>query len=115
MIDAATIKDFLDKYYQGLSAAVGRRKQLASDVSQINAEVTPAQSGGGVSSYKATVIYFDTFNDGRKIVLNVEIKVMARPGAKRTFITLLISPQPLDAEVWKKLHEIGKTIHLEGS
>jgi hypothetical protein len=113
VIDAAAIKDFLDKYYQGLSAAVGRRRQLAPDFSQINALVTPAQSGEGAGSYKARVTYFDTFNDGRKIVLNVQIQVATKADAKRTFITLLISPQPLDAEVWKKLHDIEKTIHFD--
>jgi len=114
-IDAAAIKDFLDKYYKGLSAGVGRRKQLSPDVSQINAVVTPAQSNEGASSnYEAKVTFFDTFNDGRKTVLNMEIRVTAKPTAKKTFITLLISPQPRNAEVWKKLREIEKTINVEG-
>ena len=34
------------------------------------------------SNYKAKVTYFDTFNDGRKIAFNVEIKVAAKPDAK---------------------------------
>ena len=47
VINAAVIKEFLDKYYQGLSAAVGRRKQLAPDYSKINAVVAPAKAGNG--------------------------------------------------------------------
>ena len=120
-LDAAAIKDFLDKYYKGLSAGVGRRKQLAPDVSQINAVVTPAPSSqaapssqGASGSYEAKVTFFDTFNDGRKIALNMEIRVTAKPAAKKTFVRLLISPQPPAAEVWKKLHDIEKTIHLDG-
>jgi hypothetical protein len=113
-VDAAAIKDFLDKYYKGLSAAVGRGKQLTPDLSQTNAVVTPTKASEEASShYEAKLIFFDTFNDGRKVGLNLEIRVTAKPAVKKTFITLLISPQPPAAEVWKKLHEIETTINFE--
>jgi len=114
VIDAAAIKDFLDKYYRGLSARVGRRKQLAPDVSQIQAVVTSGPSSGAGGHYQAKVPFFDTFSDGRKIALNIEIRVTAKPAAKKTLLTLLISPQPPAAEVWKKLREIEKSIDFEG-
>jgi hypothetical protein len=112
-IDAAGVKDFLDEYYRGLSVAVGRRKQLAPDVAQINAMVTPAKATGAAVCYTAQVPFFDTFNDGRKIELNVEVKITPRLTDKKTFMVLLISPQSPGAEAWKKLREIEKTIRLD--
>jgi hypothetical protein len=53
---------------------------------------------------------FDTFNDGRKVLLNMEIDVIPKPDAKKTQLVLLISPQPADAPIWKQLHEIRKNV-----
>jgi hypothetical protein len=103
------IEEFLQKYYKGLSIGVGRRKGLTPDQSQMKAEVASMQSGEG---YTAKVVFFDTFNDGRKLILNLEAHVISRPGSKKTYMTFLVSPQGRDAAVWRTLHEIGKNLHL---
>jgi hypothetical protein len=114
-IGTADLKDFLDRYYRGLSLAVGRRKQLKPDVSQIDAVVTPSKSQPDAKNkHDAKVPFFDTFNDGRKILLNMEISVTPKPDIKKTYIVLLISPQASNAAIWKKLHEIGNSLGLDG-
>jgi hypothetical protein len=110
-IQAAEIKDFLDKYFKGLSLMVGRGKNLAPDASQFGADVTLRQGEAKDSGkFTAKAPMFDTFNDGRKVLLNMEIDVIPKPDAKKTLLVLLISPQPTDAAVWKQLHDIRKNV-----
>ena len=111
-IDAPALKDFLEKYYRGLSVGLGKRKGLSPDPAQMVAEVSPAASGKG--RLNATVTFFDSFTDGRKITLNVEARVAPRPGSKKTGLVLLISPQPKSHAVWQRLHEIDGQIDFGG-
>jgi hypothetical protein len=111
-IDAAALKDFLEKYYRGLSMASARQKGLSIDVAQTIAAIDPPQSDRNRCT--AQVAFFDTFNDGRKTILNVEARVVARPAAKKTGLILLISPQPKDHSVWRTLHEIESKIDFAG-
>jgi hypothetical protein len=108
-LDGAGIKDFLEKYFRGLSVGVGRRKGLTPDPAQIAADV----SAGDKDRYKARLTYFDTFNDGRKIVLNIESHVITRPAAKQTHLLLLISPLAADAAVWQTLRGIEGRISTQ--
>lgn len=113
--DAAALKDFLEKYYRGLSEAVGRGKGLAPDVSQINAVISPVRPGEGAGDqYMATVSFLDTFNDGRRVVLNMEIGVTATQAGRQTLITFLISPQPPTAAAWGALRQIKGMISPGG-
>jgi hypothetical protein len=75
----------------------------------MKAEVAPMQSGDG---YTAKVVFFDTFNDGRKLTLNVEAHVISRSGSKRTYMTLLVSPQGRDSAIWQTLRGIEKNLHF---
>jgi hypothetical protein len=110
---APELKDFLDKYFKGLSTGVGRRKGITPDPVQFNAEVAAAKTGAPTPArFTAKVSYFDTFNDGRKILLNVEIEVQPKPAAKKTLVVLLISPQAKDAPVWEQLRAIGRTVEM---
>ena len=107
-IDRACVQDFLEKYYRGLSVGVGRQKGLTPDPAQITADLSEA----GTDRYKAKVTYFDTFNDGRKIVLNLEAHVVERPALKKTHLILLISPQPADAAVWQTMRGIDSRVSM---
>jgi hypothetical protein len=107
-LDNAALKDFLEKYYRGLSVGLGRQKGLSPDPAQMNAEIAPAQ--GDKSRRTAKVTFIDTFTDGRKVSLNVEAHVVTRPAAKKTGLILLISPQPKDHAVWQTLREIDSKI-----
>jgi hypothetical protein len=109
-IDGPALKDFLEKYYRGLSVGLGQRKGMKPDPAQMVAEVSPGAEGRS----NATVTFFDSFTDGRKIKLNVEARVVPRPGVKKTGLVLLISPQPKSHEVWRKLHEIEGSIDFGG-
>jgi hypothetical protein len=109
-LGAPEIQDFLQKYYRGLSVGLGQRKGLAIDAAQMIAEVTP----GASNRYTARVIFFDSFTDGRKIALNVEARVVPAAGTGKTYLTLLVSPQGKDNEIWPRLREMeGKLSFTE--
>jgi hypothetical protein len=110
-LDSAAIKDFLEKYYRGLSIGLGRRKGFSPDPAQMNAEVTPSPSDQ--KRFVATVTFFDSFTDGRKITLNIEARVVSRDASRITGLVLLISPQPKDNSIWQTLREIDGKIEFE--
>jgi hypothetical protein len=108
-LGVADLKDFLEKYYSGFSAAVGRGKGLSPDPAQMRAVVNPAPPGPDAKNrFVAQVVFFDSFSDGRKITLNVEAQVVPRPASKQTCLILLVSPSFKDAPVWQTLREIGR-------
>lgn len=109
----ASIEEFLEKYYRGLSIGVGRGRGLTPDPAQMSVEVVAMQSGEDPRNrYTAKVAFFDTFNDGRKLILNVEAHVISRPGSKKTYMSLLVSPQGRDSGVWQKLRGIERNLHF---
>lgn len=107
-IGAKELKDFLDKYFKGLSTMVGRGKGMKPDPAVFNAEVSPRDKAG---LFSAKAPYIDTFTDGRQLTLNLEIDVRPQPAAKKTQIILLISPQATDAELWKQLRDVRDAAH----
>lgn len=107
-LGAAELKEFLEKYYRGLSTAVGRGKGLSPDAGQMRTVVNPAPPGPeGKKRFVAEVVFFDSFTDGRKINLHVEALVIPRPALKQTCLIMLVSPSPKDAAAWQTLREIG--------
>ena len=112
-LGAAELKDFLEKYFRGLSTAVGRRKGMMPDPAQMQAVVTPAIGGADAANrFTAEVTFFDSFTDGRKTTLHVEAQVFPQPASKKTCLLLLISPSPKGSAAWQTLHEIGKKAAL---
>jgi hypothetical protein len=107
-LDSAALKDFLEKYYRGLSVGLGKQKGLSPDPAKMNAEVAPAQSDPHRRTAKVTFI--DTFTDGRTTTLNIEARVVPQPASRKTGLVLLISPQPKDNPVWQTLREIDGKI-----
>ncbi len=75
----------------------------------MSADVAPAQAPG---RYTAKVVFFDSFSDGRKIVLNVEAHAISPPGSGKTYLTLLVSTQPRDAGIWRTLREVESNLHF---
>ncbi len=45
-------------------------------------------------------------------MLNVEAHVISRPGSKKTYMSLFVSPQSRDSGVWQKLRGIERNIHF---
>lgn len=107
-LGTAELKDFLEKYYRGLSIAVGRGKGLSPDAGQMRAVVNPAPPGPDAKRrFVGEVVFFDSFSDGRKITLHVETLVIPRPALKQTCLIMLVSPSSKDAAAWQTLREIG--------
>lgn len=108
-LNADDLRDFLEQYYRGLSLAVGRRKGLKPDPEQMRAEVESQPAASDTPRrFTASVIFFDTFSDGRKITLNVEGLAVRRPSAKQTSLILMVSPSGKDTTVWKDLRALGE-------
>lgn len=107
-LGAAELKEFLEKYYRGLSRAVGRGKGLSPDTAQMKAMVKPAPPGPDAKKrFAAEIVFFDSFTDGRKINLHVEALVVPRTATKQTCLIMLVSPSSKEAAVWHTLREIG--------
>jgi hypothetical protein len=98
------VKDFLEKYYRGLSTGLAQRKGLKVEPDEMRATVKPAAEAK--NRYLADVVFFDSFSDGRKVTLHVEAQIIAQPAAKKTLLLLLVSPSAKDAAVWKTLREV---------
>ena len=103
------IKDYLIKYYKGLSTVVAGDRKLKIDSSQINATLEKKK---GVSAsetiYNATVNLFGVFADGAALKLNLEVKVMIDAVAKKAYLVIIASPRDKSDAVWEKLYEIQK-------
>jgi len=108
-LSADDLRDFLEQYYRGLSLSVGRRKGLTPDPQQMRAEVAPQPtSPDAPRRFTASVVFFDSFTDGRKITLNVEALAIRRPSARQTYLILAVSPSGKDTAVWKDLSALGQ-------
>lgn len=103
-IDAAGLKDFLEKYFRGLSQGVGRRKGFKIEPERMLATVAP---GEGAGRFKGRMVFFDSFTDGKKTTLNIQMQVIDCPAVKKTCLIFLISPSGLDSPQWTKLRELG--------
>jgi hypothetical protein len=118
VINAKALQDFLEKYYQGLSVAVGQRKGLKPDLAQMKAAVKAGPPAPGVTgSYQGDMVFFDSFSDGRKITLHIEATVVPLHAAKQTGLLLQVSPSAAGSEAWKSLKAHGaealsQMIHL---
>ncbi len=112
-LNARVLQDFLEKYYRGLSVAVGRQKAQTPDPAQMKAAVRPEGPDG--QRFTANVSFFDSFTDGRRIELNLEIRLTPRLTSGKTGCVLLISPRNREEEVWTRLREIGSKAVFDGS
>jgi hypothetical protein len=110
----ADIKDFLNKYYKGLCISVGQPKKLSPDTSLVNAYVTdvPSESAASHISFTAVIPFFDTFSNGRKITLYLELNYLIKTEANKTYLTVLVSSSKDNKDIWNKLYEVKKEIVL---
>jgi|GEM_PF-628360 len=111
-LSTAEIRDFLEKYYRGLSTSQAQRTGLKVDPAQMKATVSPSPTADAKNRFDAQVDFFDSFSDGRKITLNVEVQVLPLPARKQTCVILLVSPGAKDSAVWRTLIEIGRKTAL---
>jgi hypothetical protein len=119
-VGAAELKDFLEKYYRGLSTGVGRKKGLSPDIAQMQAEVHPMKPApDAMNRFAGHMVFFDSFSDGRKIRLNVEARVIPLAAMKKTCVIVLVSPSDPENSTWQTLRKIGeqaaKNVQVEGA
>ena len=107
-LGAPELKDFLEKYFRGLSAGRARRTgaapTTAPDAAPAEVVVKPADPG----RFTAQIPFGDSFTDGRTVKLHAEIQLIDRPAIKHTILILLISPSDTGSSTWQDLREIGK-------
>ncbi len=105
---AAEIKDFLERYYRGLSTSRAQRKGTPPDPAAMQAVVNPVSGPDAGKRFTAQVVFFDSFSDGRKVTLHVEAAVIPRPAKKQVCLILLVSPSAKESDVWPTLREVGR-------
>lgn len=104
---AADLQDFLERYYGGLSRAVGARKGFTTDPARMKAVISPA-TPDETDRFLAEVGFFDPFTDGRHITLHVEASQQPVPSENKTGLLLLVSPSAKDSDIWTNLRQIGE-------
>lgn len=105
------IELFLTSYYNGLCDAVAESKKLSVNISKIKASVKKIKKRKGeITACNATVNFFDTFTNGKEIVLNMELELFRNQADKKIYLLALVSPFSKDSEVWKNLHKIRRNL-----
>jgi hypothetical protein len=92
--DRAQIESLLDRYYQGLVAAVATDRKLTIPVERVDATVT-----GQAPAFQATVAMYDAFVTGAPLTLHMDVTMAG------ACLRAAASPQPRTHEVWRKLAE----------
>lgn len=110
-ISKSELKSFLSAYYKGLCNEVAKGKKMEVDTSQIEINLYKhknIKSKG--KNYTAELLFFDTFTDGRKVVLHMEIDLLKDKAKKQLYLFAKVSPQPKQSIIWKEMHQaIEKT------
>lgn len=110
-LNEVSIADFLNRYYRGLSAEVAKGKKFNPDTIQMNAQVTELKNNNHtLKLFDAEIPFFDTFSNGQKIQLTMEISTSFSKAKNRTYMTVLVSAaEKSKTEVWNKLREIQQS------
>ena len=109
------LADELTRYYFGLSKAVG------GDKYDIRAEAFETKLKDEVAAnpyssvYSGTIESFDPFKTGKPIRLNVRILVGSCKAAKRHFVLVVASPQPVSGAIWVQLSQVADSFRCAAS
>ena len=102
-------RDYLLKYFKGLCSSTAKDRKLTIDTTKIT--VTVEKKTGTAANeviYNASLNVFGVFADGAPVKLNMEVKVLINPAAKKTYLLFIASPREKTDAVWKKLYKIQK-------
>ena len=103
------INDYLLKYYTGLCSSTAKERKLVIDTTKIT--VTVEKKKGMPANeiiYNASLNIFGVFADGAPVKLNMEVKVLKNPSAKKTYLVFITSPREKTDPVWEQLYKIQK-------
>ncbi len=103
-------KQLLYKYYRGLCYAVANSKKMAIDTSKIKIDLKRQKK----ANYTGTVVYFDTFNSGEELLLNIDLDVVKNKKTNTSYIIGLVSPKSKKEAVWSELYAIRNSLDLTG-
>ena len=108
-ISQGDINDYLLKYFKGLCNSVAKDRKLVIDTTQVTAVVEKRKDiPASETIYNASVNLFGVFADGAPVKLNMEVKALMNPAAKKTYLIFIASPREKTDAVWNKLYEIQK-------
>jgi len=116
--DAETLKRDLERYYKGLSRAVGGSRNLRLDLAKVSAKVTAADSrtANGAEIHKvrhtAELKTYDAFVTGKLLDLRAEISVRHFPGVNRTWVWFSVAPKAAPQSVWKTMRSARESFRV---
>jgi hypothetical protein len=90
--DRTQIESVLDRYYQGLVAAVAQARGLTPPVERVDATVT-----GEAPAFEATVAMYDPFVTGAPLTLHMDVTMSG------ACLRAAASPQPRTHAIWQQL------------
>ena len=100
---------FLYEYYKGLSISVGKSKKMSVDSSCTKVKIRKSKvSFFKGKSYTAEVNFFDTFTNGREIILNMELDLMFDSKNKKNYVVGYASPKNNQSSIWLILNSERK-------
>lgn len=109
--DIPETKQFLARYFRGLSSSVAQSRETTVDTSKITVEVEKARVKTGIhDAYFIKVNFVDSFTIGQEVLLNIELVVLHAKSDNNTYLVALISPQPKYSEVWKEMYTYRKAL-----
>lgn len=103
-------KQLLYKYYRGLCYAVANSKKMAIDTSKIEIDLKRQKN----SAYVGTVLYFDTFNSGEELLLNIDLEIVRNKNTNTSYVIGLVSPKLRKESIWNELYAIRNSINFTG-
>jgi hypothetical protein len=111
-IDAGSLRASLLQYFQGLTAERGTSYHFTPRLDQVAVTVAPPPSGSAPARAQAAVYHGDAVTydtHGQLITLHFDIEARLCTDAGRTALLFTLSPQPLDAPIWRQMESIRST------
>lgn len=103
------LEEFFLIYYKGLCTVVAKSKKQSVDISQIQVSFKKGKKESShIQNYRALITYLDTFNDGQKIELHMELEITENKETGKSHLLALVSPQGPSTAIWEKLRQIRK-------
>ncbi len=117
-LDQKRIQSELLKYYRGLAAAVGKRRDPPIETKGFKLDIKPVRKEPG--KYEATLHWIEPFTTGKPQALHFELKA-GRASLGGSYLATAASPQVKKHKIWPtlrkmlasvKIHSGGKTAKL---
>lgn len=114
-------------YYRGLAAAVGPGRGFTIDADTFTLELTEPEADGDdaaadadddptdeedVTEWIGMLNWVEPFATGEAQELRIEIRVGTIEGSEASHVTMCVSPQDADAEIWEAMHEVRDLVRF---